>query len=325
MGYVSTPPQISPFPLLTTAAPGSGSFTPTILTRGIARLGQLRVGGCFLFRFDDGADWEVRWGFYTGSVVTRPTNGFVASSTGSALTLTVNAIATALSPLGLWSRGMGETAMSIVPATSTATLVSSGLGTATVTGTAAAGTFADTNQLTRQNKTQLTSATTASASNEVKPSAACVSRNTGYHFCSRLGVTQLPNAPRMWVGTGGGVISNEPSAFVDTLGFGKDSTDTNIQMMVNDNSGTATKQDTSIVLAINTLYEVSVWCDAAGATGYGLLVDYTNQALWYGSAASNLPTIGTFVFARSVVSLNGTDTGTAAIMQFCGMYLRTGA
>jgi hypothetical protein len=310
------------------AAAGTGSFTPSNAAKGMFAMGQLRVGQAALFRFDDGAAWELRWGFYTGSAITRPANGFVASSSGSGLTLTANAVVTLMSPLGLWHRGMGEWVGSLVPVNGSSSISASGFAAAAADGTLGSVTPADTSLFTRQVRNSCTSATTANAAGGVRSgSTQSTSRNAGLHFTSRFGASQLPTAPRLCVGLSNatGALAGEPSALTDVLLFGKDSTDTNIQMMVNDNAGTASKQDTSIALAINVLYEAAVWCDPAGATVYGLLIDYTNQALWYGTAASNLPTAGTGMGARSGGSLNGTDTGTALIFYFGGLYLRAGA
>jgi hypothetical protein len=314
-------------PMTPSGAAGSGSFTPTNAAKALPLMGQMRVGGCYLFRFDDGGAWEIRWGFYTGSAITRPTNGFVTSSTGSALSLSANAVAAMLSPLGLFQRGMGEAIGLGVPINANSGMNAFAGGTLAISGTSAAGTFADTNQLTRQLKTQITSATTANSVSEARTPGALASVNGGFHFCGRLGVTQLPTAPRAAVGltSSGSALAGEPSALTDVAMFAKDSTDTNLQFMVNDSSGAATKQDTSIALAINALYEASVWCDPAGATVYGLLANYTSQTLWYGSAASNLPTAATFLNTRLGAGLNGSDTGTAAILQFCGQYIQMGA
>jgi hypothetical protein len=309
-----------------TGAPGTGSFTPTNAQKAMFAMTQLRVGGCYLFRFDDGAAWELRWGFYTGSVITRPANGFVASSSGSALTLGANAVASIMSPLGLWQRGMGETILSAVPLVSGATPTLSGLSL-TSDGTAAAVSIADTNLFTRQIRNQYTSATTANAAGGAHGGNLLTTRNAGFHFCDRFGHSQLPTAPRLFVGliNQTSVMAVEPSTRLTFSAFAKDSTDTNIQFMTNDGSGTATKQDTSIANAINTLYEANIWTDPSGSTVFGLLVDYTNQALWYGSYASNLPAAGTGLAPQYCATLNGTDTGTAAIFHNAGLYVRSGA
>lgn len=310
-----------------TGAPGTGSATPTNAAKGLFGLYQLRVGGCYLFRFDDGSAWEIRWGFYTGTVITRPANGFVASSSGSGLTLTANVVCSVLTPLGLFQRGMGEAAGAFAVGIGQSSPTAVGMIGVSADGTNANVVWADTNLFTRQPQNKYTSATTASSPAGVKTTAVITSVNTGFHFTSRFGSSQIPTAPRLCVGLTNSVaaLGGEPSALTDILILGKDSTDTNIQMMVNDASGSATKQDTSIAFAINTLYEAAVWCDPAGATGYGLLIDYTNQALWYGSASSNLPTASTGLSVRSGGGLNGTDTGTALVFHFGGLYFRSGA
>lgn len=313
-------------PMVPTGAPGTGSFTPSILTRGVNNA-QMRSGMCGLFRFDDGSAWEVRWGFYTGSVITRPTNGFVASSTGSGLSLSAAAIATMLSPLGLFQRGRGEHIFGVQPVgANSANLFSQGTLAPTALGTAGGAALADTNLFTRQQRNLYTSATTANANGGFVGQVPIHSRNQGLHLAARFGASQLPTAPRVTIGwsleSSSSVV--EPSTLPDLALFAKDSTDTNLQFMVNDNAGAATKSDTSIAFAINTWYEAAIWCDPAGTTMFGLLADYTNQALWYGSAGSNLPTAGTLLYPRVNGALNGTNTGTAIIFHFGGLYIRSG-
>lgn len=70
-------------------------------------------------------------------------------------------------------------------------------------------------------------------------------------------------------GPGVGTMGNTviPSALTDIVGFGKDQGDTNLQFMVNNNAGTATKTDTGIPFTslANHILQVRLFCDAAGA------------------------------------------------------------
>jgi hypothetical protein len=308
------------------AAPGSGSGTLTNAAKGIPFLARLRAGQCGLFRWDDGADWELRWGFWNGTAVTRPANGFVASSTGSALSLSAAAFATLIGELGLWQRGRAENAATLQAAFGSSTPASNGIPLATIIGTPGTVSWADTGIFTREPQIKQTGLTVASADAGRCAGAAHVSRNGGFHFACRFGSSQLPTGPRLAIGLTASVnaaLGADPSAMTDVAIFGKDQADTNIQFMVNDASGTATKASTGIALGTGTLYEANIWADPAGNC-YGLLVDYSNGALWYGSATGNLPTASTGLGYRASLALNGTNTGTAAILHLGMIVCRTG-
>lgn len=310
----------------TSGTPGTGSFTPTNAAKGAPALMQFRVGGCYLFRFDDGAAWEIRWGFWTGTVVTRPTNGFVSSSTSSGLSLTSAASVTILSPLGLWQRGMGEHVASCVPIFNSSSNSNTGIATPTALGTIGSVAISDSDLLARQPCTSYTSATTASANGGLVCTTGLCSLNGGFHFTSRFGSRQWPTAPRLTVGlsTSTATSAVEPSTLTNIAMFAKDSTDANIQFMVNALTANATKQDTGLTADVDTLFEAAVWCDPGGTTMYGLLINYTTRVLWYGTAGSNLPQGASGLAPRCNGSLNGTNTGTALLFRFCGLYVRSG-
>lgn len=307
-------------------APGSGSGTLANAAKGVPALSRLRAGQCGLFRWDDGTSWELRWGFWNGTAVTRPANGFVASSTGSALSLTSAAFATLIGDVGFWQRGRAENAATLQAAFGSSTPASNGLPLAAILGTPGTVAWADTSLFTREPQIRQTGAATANADAGRCAAVVHASRNGGFHFACRFGASQLPTGPRLAVGMTNLVnasLPGDPSAMTDVAIFGKDQADANIQFMVNDAGGTATKADTGIALAIGRLYEADVWADPAGNC-HGLLVDYSNGALWYGSAAGNLPAATAGLGYRASLALNGTNTGTAAILHLGIIVCRTG-
>ena len=308
------------------AAPGAGSGTLANAAKGVPALSRLRVGQCGLFRWDDGTAWELRWGFWNGANVSRPANGFVASSTGAALSLSAAAFATQIGEIGLWQRGRAENAATLQAAFGSSTPASNGMPLATIIGTPGTIAWADTGIFTREPQIKQTGLTVANADAGRCAGAAHASRNGGFHFACRFGSSQLPAGPRLAIGLTASVnaaLGGDPSALADIAIFGKDQADANIQFMVNDAAGAATKADTGIALATGTLYEANVWADPAGNI-CGLLVDYSNAALWYGIASANLPTAATGLGYRASLALNGTNTGTAAILHLGLMVCRTG-
>jgi hypothetical protein len=66
----------------------------------------------------------------------------------------------------------------------------------------------------------------------------------------------------------GNTLGNgQPSAFIDIIGVGTDTGDTNLQFMHNDGSGSATKIDTGAALTNNILYELHISC-ASNSSAY---------------------------------------------------------
>lgn len=307
--------------------PGTGSVSIASATPGPLTIGQFRKGMCGLWRYDDGAAWEVSWGFYTGTQVTRPVLGLVASSTGAQLSLSSSARVSLVSPLGMFQRGRCEAVGARVAAFNQSAITGVGLTAASGFFTSTVGVaFADTNALTRDPNISRTSTTTANSQCGHSGAAVYATRNGGFHLSMRFGATQLPNNPRLISGMGmaSPTAASEPSAIVqDAAYYGKDSTDANIQLITSDNSGVSTKIDTGMQLLINKLYESSVWCDQAGDV-FGLLVNYDDQTLCFNHSTTHLPTLANGMTDNGIISLNGTDTGTAVIMRTGSVYSRTG-
>ncbi len=316
--------------------PGTGAFTPTGAVVGAQAWSTVWTGWMGLVRYEDGTDAELRYGYWNGTTISRPANGFVWSTTGAALNLTSAATASLIADGaevqshigGFQQRGiksrMGEAAIDSIN------------GPANVnTGTVgAAQALAVTNMLTEQPRVQLSSATTANAQcGESQGTIPIIAHNTtagrgGGEFVCRFGPSQLPTGPRLFVGlTASTFIGQtiEPSAFTANYAvFAKDSTDTNIQFLTNSNAGAGTKIDTGIALAANGLYEASVWIEPGGGRIYGLLMRLDTGEVWYGSTTTDIPANGALMFGQCLGGLSAT-TGTAFVMQFISMLHRIGS
>jgi len=95
-------------------------------------------------------------------------------------------------------------------------------------------------------------------------------------------------------------LSGEPSAMINTLGLGYDSTDsasTNWYFMHNDSSGTATKVDTGQVRDTTSVLELSMSCrGASGYVTYNLINRSTSSIIVKNATiSSNLPSSNTFL------------------------------
>jgi hypothetical protein len=119
--------------------------------------------------------------------------------------------------------------------------------------------------------------------------------------------------------------TGEPSALVAHVAvFGKDSTDTNIQLLVNSNAGSGTKTDTGIPLVANAWYEGSIWTEAGSTKVYALLIRMDTGDIWFGSTTTDVPATGALLMAQLLGGLNGTNTGTAFNMCMSQMIVRAG-
>jgi hypothetical protein len=208
-----------------------------------------------------------------------------------------------------------------------------GVTTPSILGTAAAAAPGSAaTAIGRLMRLQFTSATTANAQCGWHSGAywAIASSTAGagmWEMTARFGPSQLPTGPRLFVG-GKGVspsgLTTEPSAWTDHLaGFAKDSTDTNIQLLVNSNASGGTKTDTGIPLTAGGVYEASVWAEPGSLTIYGLLIRLDTGAIWYGSTSTDVPTTNQGLAPQCLGGLSGT-TGTAMILHIMHMFGRHG-
>lgn len=324
----------------TAGAAGTGAFTPNAAATGALAWSTVPAGKTGLVLYEDGAAWELQYSYWNGTTLSRNStagslNQFVNSSTGSTLSLSSAATAS------LVVDGSEVAPHLSVPWCGAAAIVNQtstnvwGVAGATNTGTAAAAALAATNYLTEQPRTQLTSATTANAQagqtfTSLQPVAVVntTAGRGGFEAVFRFGVSQLPTGPRAFIGmTSATFVANaaEPSAFTANYAVvGLDSTDTNLQFLVNSNAGGGTKIDTGIPLAVNGFYEATIWCDPGSNTMKLLLIRLDTGAIAYISTSTDTPANGALLSAQALIGLSGT-TGTAAVMHMGCIYVRPGA
>lgn len=313
-------------------AAGTGAFTPSTASADGLAWSNVPTGWIGLVRYDDGTSWELRYGYWNGTTISRPANGFVSSSSGTGLTLSASATA-ALVPDGgyVQKRAVGSERW-VIPVVNNTTASTTGMAAPTAVGTAAAVALAATNYLTEQPRVQYTSATTANAqaggavAGIVGITSSTAGRG-GWEFICRFGASQIPTGPRLFVGMTATTYNGstvEPSALTANYAvFGLDSTDTNIQLLTNSNVSTGTKIDTGIPLAANGWYEATIWCDPGSTTIKALLTRMDTGAIYYGTTNTDVPATGSLMLAQCIGGLSAT-TGTAMILHLGGITVRTG-
>lgn len=104
-------------------------------------------------------------------------------------------------------------------------------------------------------------------------------------------------------------LSGDPSAFTNIFGFGKDTTDVNLQFMHNDNTGTATKVDTGITMAQlqGSLCRMTLSAPLSGSPCTARIELLGTATEFTGSATLNLPRVDQ---RSSVCIINNTGGST---------------
>lgn len=211
--------------------------------------------------------------------------------------------------------------MAIVPSWASATTTA--LGTGVSAPTYAAVTPATTNYFTRQRRVAFSTAATASSAALIQPTFR-VSRVDGFIFASRFGIATTVATLQVLVGLvetlpGGGV---NPSGRTNAIFVGKDNSDTNLQIMFNDGSGSCTKVDTGFPgnTTATDYYEAVIVCQPNGNASVKVTRLNTGDVFSY-DATTDLPTAANFLTPAIVLS-NGA-TAAAATINFSGLHAQS--
>lgn len=153
----------------------------------------------------------------------------------------------------------------------------------------------------------------------------------GYYWVAEFGREDaaLVTDARWWIGlygTNSAIgASTEPSALTTMLGFGRNSTDTNLQFMNNDSSGTATKTDLGSSFPGNTnkadWYKGEIYCPPNSSTIYYAITNMSTGTVASGSVSSNLPAQTAYLAPQGFI--NNTATAAAAGLSYGRMYIET--
>ncbi len=151
----------------------------------------------------------------------------------------------------------------------------------------------------------------------------------GFLFVCRFGFETWTGGDRLFVGLSaavGSMVTGQPSAITDMMGFGIDASDTAITFMHNDSSGTAVKTSiTGTTLASGQGYIAYMFCKPNDTVVYYRLDDINAGTTLADSSigTSELPTNTTFLFP-AVVMGNAANAGAGnATIGLLSLYIET--
>lgn len=155
-------------------------------------------------------------------------------------------------------------------------------------GSAGAPAVTSTNRLSNAYRHTRATAGTAGSEAGLRLSSQFARRDAGFTYEFRGGIETLTAGMRLLIGLRASTAfpgNVDPSSLTNVIGFGRDTADTNIQLIHNDASGTATKADTGIALAAGDELYVRIHCDPNG--------DYEVTLKKFGAAnLTNTPDVG---------------------------------
>jgi hypothetical protein len=150
----------------------------------------------------------------------------------------------------------------------------------------------------------------------------------GFFFSARFGVSTAVANQRVFVGltdsTSAISTSQSPSSLTNMIGVGWDSADTNLQVMYNDGSGTATKIDLGSDYPANSttaVFEVQFFA-APNDTEVGYRVKRLDTGVeTSGSLTTDLPSTSTFLTVHAYMNNGG--TASAVVLELIKIYIET--
>jgi hypothetical protein len=140
----------------------------------------------------------------------------------------------------------------------------------------------------------------------------------GFHFICRFGPSTgvATTTSRLFVGMTNSTAAPtdvEPSTLVNMFGIGYDAADANINWMVNDGTGIATKVDLGASFPVPTsdrtnMYELAMYVVPNTTEVFYELTNIATGAVATGSSNTNLPTNTTLLSPRGWMSVGGTSS-----------------
>lgn len=183
-------------------------------------------------------------------------------------------------------------------------------------------------------RVRVTSATTANAAAELRSAQPLVWRGNaaglgGFFYAVRFSINSTTANQRLFTGltatTGATATTVAPSAIVNMVGAGWDSADTNLQMMYNAASGTATKIDLGTAFPANNVtavYEVIMFAPPNGSTiGYRVTRLDTGDTTSGTMSGASLP-VNTAMLTHHQYMNNG-GTAAAVVLDVTRVYIES--
>lgn len=154
----------------------------------------------------------------------------------------------------------------------------------------------------------------STAGDHVYGASAGAAKAAGFTLLMFGGVTTILSGERFFMGLAPSAATagtSDPSDLTNCFGIGKDGSDTNLQFIHNDGSGTATKASLGFALAANMFFKLEISVPIGGGTWSYRLTDMDSGTVYTGSASSDVPAADTALYWKIWASTGGTG-GTAA-------------
>lgn len=238
---------------------------------------------------------------------------------------------TALQP-ALWSNKF----VRVGPSATTAFAVE-GAATPSLVGTASTpAPTTGTNLLTATARTRMTSAATANSANDIRMAATPAYRGEvfgsvasgGFFYATRWAAASTTALQRTFVGLSSSTAaistSQDPVALTNIIGVGNASADTNLHILHNDGSGSATKVNLDANFpAINAaaMYELILFCKPNGDEVTWRVQRLDTGDIVSGTITTDLPAKTTLLYPRAYMNNGG--TAAAVLLDVMRIYLET--
>lgn len=227
----------------------------------------------------------------------------------------------------------GNSVIMWLPSTGTTVAINFGEAwTARNAGTGAAQahpTRASTNALTSMKRATFSTGTTATGSSGIQSTNTVAWRGNaanlgGFFYFSRFGVETYRSDIQLLVGLSAlnAALAGEPSAQANTIGIGKDSTDTN-WFLIARNGSTVTKTDTGIAVTAGVILDFMMFAAPNGSSVTCRLVNAVDGTVYVDNVVltTNLPVATTFLNAHA--QIRSTTGTTAALLALNRIYVET--
>jgi len=207
-----------------------------------------------------------------------------------------------------------------------------GMGAFTAVGTVSHPALAAGTLRSSTSRAILTSAATAGSASELRYAATQCFPGSGsmggFFAVFRFGVSSSVATQRLavglWASVAATTVTIEPSTLVNGIWVGNDAADTNLQLMRNDGSGTATKIDLGSDFVKNQpegIYELVLFCKPGDTTIYYRVKRLDAAGEVSGSLTTDIPAATTFLTPHFY--LNNGGTAAAVILDMYRYYLES--
>lgn len=223
--------------------------------------------------------------------------------------------------------------MAIIAPGATTSLTYFGVAGITVVGTISHPTLANTSLREQMRRGIITSAATANSASELRATATQCYRGEsagrgGFFFASRFAFSSTTALQRGFVGLANSTSAFSTSLAINTLtnviGLGRDSADTQLQIMHNDGAGNCTKVALGAGFPVNTpadVYELVLFAAPNAASVSWRVTNLTTGAVAEGTITTDLPATNVFLGMRAYMNNGG--TAAAVVLDLLRMYLET--